>query len=179
MADSTGAIWFGLPELNDKLKGLTDDMRFKAGRFALRKAANVLREQAIANALRFDDPATPTQIAKNVQVRWSAKHFKNTGDLSFRVGVLGGARKYGDTKQNRRKQRVGSVYKTGGDKTNPGGDTWYWRFKEFGVPSRGIPAVPFLRSAGETGADAAISAFMVNYQKALARALAAKTKKAK
>lgn len=166
----------GAEELNARLKGLSYDVRMKGGRFALRKAANVIREQAIANALRFDDPTTQEQIAKNVVVRWSSRRFKKTGDLSFRVGVLGGARQYGDTKENRRKERVGATYKTAGDKSNPGGDTWYWRFKEFGVPSRGIPARPFLRSAGETAAEKAVTAFVEAYDRALDKALAANTK---
>lgn len=179
MANPISSVWVGLPELEEKLEALTNDLKFKGGRFALRKAANVIRQQAVVNALAFNDPQTPTEIYKNVTVRWASKTFKRTGDLAFRVGVLGGARKYGDTKQNRRAGIVGKTYKTAGDKTNPGGDTWYWRFKEFGVPSRGIPASPFLRSAGESSALQAINVFMVNYQKALERALAAQKKKAK
>jgi hypothetical protein len=82
----------------------------------------MMQKKAQEAALRIDDPTTAEVIAKNVSVRWSSKRFNSTGDLAFRVGVLGGARQYGNTKENVRKGRVGASYKTGGDKGNPGGD---------------------------------------------------------
>ncbi len=141
----------------------------KGGRFALRKAAQVIQRQAIENARRVDDPATAESIEKNIAVRWSGRRFKRTGDLMFRVGVLGGARQYANTKQNRRVGRVGNTYATSGDKSNPGGDTWYWRFLEFGTAR--TRAQPFLRPAAQEAAGKAVDEFVTQYNKAIERAL--------
>lgn len=166
----------GLPELLGKLEALEYDMKRKSGRFALRKAAQVLREQARANAARLDDPATPEDIAANIVERWSGRTFKKTGNLAFRVGVLGGAKPYSNTKENVRKGRVGQTYTTGGDKSNPGGDTWYWRLLEFGTEN--MPAKPIFRPVpGQVGQEA-VSEFVSQYSKKIDRVLKQAKKKA-
>lgn len=175
MADGIDFKIDGLEQLLGKLDSISDDLKRKGGRAALRKAANVIRAAAQAGASRIDDPATAESISKNIDVRWNARRFKRTGDLGFRVGVLGGARQYGDTKVNRRKQRVGDSYKTAGDKSNPGGDTWYWRFVEFGTAR--TPAKPFLRPALEQNVDKATGAFITEYEKAIDRAIKRAAKK--
>ncbi|WP_374987639.1 HK97-gp10 family putative phage morphogenesis protein, partial [Klebsiella pneumoniae] len=78
-------------------------------------------------------------------VSFSSKAFRRTGDPTFRVGVMGGARQYANTKANVRKGRAGKSYNTAGDKGNPGGDTWYWRFLEFGTEH--AAARPIIRPA--------------------------------
>lgn len=205
MADGVQFSLTGINQLVSKLGVLTDDIKYKGGRAALRRAAQVIQAQAVANASRIDDPETAEQIAANITVRWSSRRFKRTGDLMFRIGVLGGARQYGDTKENRRKRRVGGTYKTLGDKSNPGGDTWYWRFIEFGTspqPARvnqyrkrtkygkggqrmkdkrghpGVPARPFMRPAAQQAAGDAVNEFMQQYDKALDRALRRAAKQA-
>lgn len=63
----------------------------------------------------------------------------------MRVGIRGGARdmgKYGEFK--------------GAGKDNPGGDTFYWRFREFGTSNE--PARPFMRPAMNENGDAAFQA---------------------
>lgn len=106
-----------------------------AMRRAMRKGARVIRDRARMYAKLVDDPKSPEQIWKNIVVRGGKIRDKNA--LRVRVGILGGAKKdmskYGEFK--------------GAGKANPGGDTWYWRFVEMGVPSRGIPARPFMRAA--------------------------------
>jgi len=139
----------GLDELRANIQGVTDDMERKGGRFALRKAANVIRDQARANALKVDDPKTPESIAANIETRWNGKVFKRTGDIGFRIGVL-----------NKGK----------------GGDTFYWRFLEFGTEQ--AKAQPFLRPAATSKEGEAIGEFVAQYGKALSRHLA-KAKKAK
>ncbi|WP_110641012.1 HK97-gp10 family putative phage morphogenesis protein [Salinicola sp. CPA57] len=176
MADSITFRIEGVEALNAKLKGVSDDVRLKGGRFALRKAANLVRDQAKANAARVDDPTTNESIAKNIAVRWDGKHFKRTGDLKFRVGVLGGAMAYGDTRLNRRKSRVGKEYGTDGSSGNPGGDTWYWRFLEFGTSRQ--RAQPFMRTALASSIDAATAEFVNQYGKAVDRAIKRAAKKA-
>ena len=92
MANETSLI--GLDELLGKLESVTSDVKLKGGRFALRKAANLIAIKAKENAKRLDDPTSSEEIAENIAVRWSGKRFKTTGDLAFRVGVMGGARQY-------------------------------------------------------------------------------------
>lgn len=159
----------GMDKLHDKLNALSVDIKYKGGRFALRKAANIVRDAAVKNALSVNDPKTPTEIAKNMAVRWSGRAFKSTGNLHFRVGILGGAKKYANTKENVRKRRSGTLYKTGGDKTNPGGDTWYWRMLEFGTEK--MSAQPFLRKSLEQSTDPAINEFITQYNKSIDRVL--------
>jgi len=143
----------GLDELLSKLKTVDHDMSHKGGRFALRKAAQVIRDQVKANASRIDDPQTAADIAKNVVERWSGRTFKRTGNLMFRVGIMGGA---------------------GGNKpseafaNNPGLDTRHWRYLEFGTQS--TPANPFFRRAMDKGQEAT-STFIKEYDKALDRAI--------
>jgi HK97 gp10 family phage protein len=156
MADGIEFNVDGLPELVGRLKGIQSDLQLKGGRFALRKAANLVRDKAKANAKRLNDPATAENIADNIAVRWSGKTFKRTGNLMFRVGVRGGARESGDLD-------------TGGDSTNPGGDTFYWRFLEFGA--EGVPAQPFMRPALSESAGEVAGEFVKQYGKALDRAI--------
>lgn len=157
----------GVDELHKRLQTISVQTRGKAGRTALRKAAAEIAEQARQNVSKLDDPKTAEDIAKNVALQFASRHFRRTGDLMFRVGILGGARSYANTTQNRRKQRVGQTYKTDGDKSNPGGDTFYWRFLELG--RRGVPATPFLVPAARQAGGAAIAAFVREYNKALDR----------
>lgn len=158
----------GADELVKRLKGISDELLRKSGRAALRRAANLIRDKARDNAGRLDDNLTPESIEKNISVRWSARTFKATGDMKFRIGVLGGAQAYANTKENVRKGRAGKMYATQGSKTNPGGDTFYWRFLELGTKS--IGPRPFLRDAATSTADAAINTFADALNKALDRA---------
>lgn len=175
MAEPNFSI-LGIDALSEKLKTVSDDMRFKGGRFALRKSANLVRDAAKANAMKINDPKTAEDISANIATRWSSKFFKRTGDLKFRVGVLGGARALANTRENRRKRRAGKVVPTPGDKRNPGGDTFHWRFAEFGT-SRSR-AQPFFRRSLSDNVSAATNEFVVQYDKALVRALRrAETKK--
>ncbi|MBJ9954370.1 hypothetical protein I5735_15155, partial [Acinetobacter baumannii] len=63
--------------------------------------------------------------------------------VMMKVGIRGGAKSYVKSKDNVRKGLAGKKYKTDGDKQNPGGDTFYWRFLEFGTQN--MIARPFMR----------------------------------
>ena len=141
--------WEGLEPLLAKLKSVSDDAKYKGGRFALRKAANVIAAKVKENAQRVDDPATPDSIPVNATVRWSSRIFRSTGDLGFRVGIQGGARK--------------------GNKAGPGGATYYWRFLEFGTQH--MQAKPFFRTALSDNTDKAKDTFVTEYIKAIDRAI--------
>lgn len=161
MADGMQFSLIGVEELLGKLDEVSQDVKKKGGRFALRKAAQVIRDAAKEGARRVDDPDTPANIAENIVERWSARRFKQTGDLMFRVGVLGGAG--GNL----------SAEKLSG---NPGGDTRHWRYVEFGTED--TAADPFMRPAMDNNVEAAMDAFLTNYEKALDRAIRRAKKKA-
>lgn len=150
----------GLPELLGKLDAVTDDMKFKGGRFALRKAAQVIRDQAKQNASKIDDPRSAADIEANIVERWNGRLFKRTGRLGFRIGVQGGS---------------------GGNKPAsafsglPGGDTRHWRQQEFGNSNHA--AQPFMRPAMDKGQEA-VNVFIKEYGRALDRALRRARKRA-
>lgn len=167
----------GMESLLAKFDAIKQETKYKGGRAALRKAANFVADKAKQKAQTFDDPATAESIAKNIAVRWNTRRFKISGDLAFRIGILGGARQFANTKQNVRKQRVGQTYITGGDKSNPGGDTWYWRFLELGTEK--MAARPFLRPALKDNQGQVISIFAKEFEKAIDRAVKREKKKGK
>lgn len=162
----------GLDELNKKLEGLSYDVQKKGGRFALRKAAQVLRDAARSGAASLNDPETPAVIAKNIMERWSSQYNKRTGDLMFRVGVMGGAfgKAAGDTqglygdKFTKATRKRGAM---GGDL--PGGDTRHWAYLEFGTEK--MPARPFIQPAVEGNLQQATNVFMKQFDAAIGRAI--------
>jgi HK97 gp10 family phage protein len=118
----------------------------------MRKAANVVKNAAVAKAQAFDRPETPLSIAKNIAVQFGSKQFKQTGDILMRVGVRGGAKSYANTNFNRQRKRVGQQYATEGT-------TFYWRFREFGTShQRAQPfMLPSLEENVGTATDVAVS----------------------
>lgn len=171
MADSIKFSLLGVNEIVGRFKEVKDDVKFKGGRFALRKSANVIKKAAIAGALKIDDPYTAEKIAKNIAIRWGSRRFKTTGDLSFRVGVLGGARNPGAGKRRRGQHTLEELGELPGEgKGNPGGSTWYWRLVEFGTSK--TRAKPFMRPALQNNIGAATNEFLSQYRKALDRAIA-------
>jgi len=156
MADGASFSLTGLDELLGKLDAMDYDTKRKGGRFALRKAAQVIRDRARANAAQVDDPLTPESIEQNIVERWNGRHFRRTGELGFRVGVLGGARQY-----------QGEIQAKGKD--NPGGDTYYWRFLEFGTSK--MQAQPIMRPAMDESQSEAMQAFTTHYNRSIDRAI--------
>lgn len=148
-ADGTWELT-GVNELLANLANLNEIAKGKAGRSAMRAAAKVIQQHAIANAMAIDDPETPNKIPINIAVQFNNKLFKATGDLSFRVGVAGGAKF--------RKLNPGN-------KKGPGGDTWYWRLVEFGT--KDIAARPFIRPALGENTQEATDAFLRRFQMAI------------
>lgn len=143
----------GAEALNAKLEGVSQDIRFKGGRFALRKAANLVRDDAKRRALNFDDGETGRKVAENIKVRWSSRYFKKTGNLKFRIGVTGGGR----------------AEARGNPDTGEGGATPHWHLLEFGTSK--MAAQPFMRPALAENVQAASNEFVKQYGKAIDRAL--------
>ncbi|WP_092281497.1 HK97-gp10 family putative phage morphogenesis protein [Pseudomonas prosekii] len=167
MADNVSFKMDGLNSLLGKLKAVNYDVKQKGGRSALRKAAAVIRDKVKEGAVRVNDAATSEEIEKNVTIRWSSKRFKTTGDLGFRVGIMGGAKEYNN--MHTRKGGRRGTYAVGGSSENPGGDTFYWRFVEFGT-SR-VAARPFMRPALAESIEQATAVFVTEYEKAVMRAI--------
>ena len=151
MTDSLEFSLTGLDSLLGKLESVTDDVKRKGGRYALRKAAQIVAEKAKEGARRVDDSATGRSIADNVAIRWNGRLFKRTGDLGFRVGILHGA-----------------VLRNGGD-LSANSPTPHWRLLEFGTEK--MRAQPFMRSALADNISAVTDEFVRQYGLALDRAL--------
>ena len=141
----------GIDALQSKLKVVNDDVRFKGGRFALRKAGNVLKEAAVGEMMRVDRESSREALWRNVALRFATRRFRATGDIAFRLGILGGA-----------------VSKSSNQK-NPGGDTFYWRFLEFGTEK--MPAQRLLTKSITRTQSAVTQTFVREYGRALDRAI--------
>lgn len=157
MADGVDFSITGLESLLGKLDAISDDLRRKGGRTALRRAGNVIVEKAKENAIRIDDPVTGRSIAANVTQRWNGRLFRRTGDLGFRIGVQHGAvlKKHPDLSEN--------------------APTPHWRLIEFGTEK--MRAQPFMRPAAESNVNEVINTFATEYEKALDRAIKRAQKK--
>lgn len=112
----------GLEGVLKKMKDLPIKLQKKGLRSAGTKAMRPVRDAARQGAMRFDDPATASNIAKNIVTRYDSKASKRVGGSVTKVGVMGGAR-----------PRKGTQ------------DTGHWRHKEMGTSL--MPAEPFMRPA--------------------------------
>lgn len=154
MATAFSVKMTGVEALSKKLQGLKYDMQRKGGRFALRKATQVIRKAAQQNAQRVDDSETGRSIAKNIVEKWNGRLNKRTGDLGFRIGV-----------------NQGAVLPKKGEKPDEaaGGPTPHWRLLEFGTEK--MAARPFMVPAMTQNAQQATDVFVNEYSKAIDRAL--------
>ncbi len=157
MADGVDFSIVGVDSLLSKLESISDDLRRRGGRAALRRAGNVIVDKARANASRIDDPHTGRSIAMNIAQRWNGRVFKTTGDLGFRIGVLHGAvlKKHPDLSEN--------------------APTPHWRLIEFGTEN--MRAQPFMRPAAESSVSEVINVFASEYEKSIDRAIKRAQKK--
>ncbi len=142
----------GLAEIIREMEKLGGKEMLRMTNNALRAGAREIRDQAVINAKAIDDPNTPTSIPDNIVVRAMSKRKRNAlkADAGVRVGVLGGA-KQGDK-----------------DAKNPnkGGETFHWRFIEFGTrkaSGKPVPANPFMRKAVTQAQARAIAKFFERY----------------
>ncbi|TEW87173.1 HK97-gp10 family putative phage morphogenesis protein [Psychrobacter sp. 230] len=159
----------GLDGVQAKLRQLGNQRKAKnAAVRSSRKAMNIVKKAAVVNAKAFDDKDSPEKIWKNIVTK--AGKTKGVDNVVMKVGVKGGAKNYGTNADNRRANRIGRTYQTQGDKKNPGGDTWYWRFKEFGSATNS--ADPFLRSALNNNMDAVQVEFSRAYKEELDKEIA-------
>lgn len=160
-------------ELVQKLNFISDEARYKGGRMALRKAAQVVATDAVRMSKAVDDPNTPNDISKNIAIRWNGPLFKasNGSQMGFRVGILGGARApSARPKKKRGKHTLSELGELSGKgSNNPGGDTFYWRFVNFET-ERSI-GKHFFEPALGNNVGRATSEFVTQFDKAIDRAL--------
>jgi HK97 gp10 family phage protein len=143
----------GVDTLVDRLSTLPDKVQRREARRAARRGAIVFRDAIRRNVERLDDPRTPEKIWKNVAVQESRRQSKAAGGIVMRAGVMGGARKAAQK----------------GGKGLPGGDTFYWRFLEFGTKK--LRARPFMRPAFAQQTQAATDATALELSAGLDRLL--------
>lgn len=157
MADGVDFTLTGMDSLLGKLDEISDDLRRKGGRAALRRAGNVIVDKAKANARQLDDTSTGRSIADNVALRWNGRLFKQTGNLGFRIGVAHGAvlQKHPDKSAN--------------------APTPHWRLLEFGTEK--MKAQPFMRPAAESSIDQVVTTFGTEYELEIDRAIKRARKK--
>lgn len=159
----------GLDEVLDKIRLLGKPSKVKnAATRSARKAMNIVKKAAIENAKGLDDKDSTNRIWKNIITKPSKS--KGYDSLMMKVGVKGGSRRYPDTRPNRRKGVAGQMYETGGSKLNAGGDTWYWRFLEYGSATNS--ATPFLRPALNNNKDAVEAEFKRSFNEELDKEIA-------
>ena len=143
----------GLGDVTAKMRELSNPKKQKnAATRSARKAMAVVRKAAVANAKAIDDPQTAERIWKNIITK--AGKSKNKGDVMMRVGVRGGA-----VKPNGENQGA----------NNPGGETYHFRFVEFGTSK--MRAQPFLRPAFNNNIEAAQSMFVEDFKAQLDKEL--------
>jgi len=151
MADGIDFSIIGVESLLGKLFEVSDDVRRRGGRAALRKAGNIIVQRAQQNAARLDDPETGRSIRDNIALRFNGREFRQNGNIAFRIGVLGGAvlADHPDLSQN--------------------APTPHWRLLEFGTSK--MSARPIMRPAMDQSMNDVLHTFTSEYEKSLDRAI--------
>ena len=159
----------GLDEVQEKLRQLGNARKAKnAATRSSRKAMNIVKKAAVQNAKALDDKDSPERIWKNIITK--AGKTKGVDNVVMKVGVKGGARKYGANADNRRAGRVGRRYKKLGENKNTCGVTWYFRLVEYGSATNN--ANPFMRPALNNNTDAVQAEFARAYKEELDKEIA-------
>lgn len=128
----------GFEDIKNRLSKLTANVRDKAGRTALRKAAGIVAKAARDGAIAIDDPETGRRIRDNIRLQFATRFFRETGNIMYRVGVA--------TKRGR--------IPDGNPDEGPLGNTPHWHLVELGTEhSR---AFPFMRPALANNINAVI-----------------------
>lgn len=159
----------GIDQFSKTILELKDAKKVRArANTAGRRAMQLVQFAAKSGASQIDDPITSESIQENIVVRGTRARDLNT--VVIKVGILGGAKNYINSKDNVRKGRSGRLYLTAGSSKNPGGDTWYWRLIEFGTSL--IRAFPFMRLALSKNVQRVTDEFCKTFKKSIETAIA-------
>lgn len=135
----------GLKELQVRVQKISDTMGEKTASkpvsAALRKPAVHLQKAVQAHLRARGHVMTGTLVNNIVVVKVKPRRPQT---ITYLVAVRSKAKKYKDTKANRRQERVGGKYKDYGP-------LFYARFSEFGTSHE--PATPWMRPAFEETKD--------------------------
>lgn len=156
-------VLHGLKGLLDTLRGLPDDVRGKPLRTGMRKAGNIIRDEARNRVAKRSGFLAGEIVVRRANAKNRRRAGVGTDGEYFTVGVrVGRKAKYSNTKRNQRMRRVGKVYETTG---------WahYWRHLEFGTKK--MAAKPFLTPSAEARGPEAAQAIINGTWIAITRAL--------
>lgn len=153
----------GVPELQRRIGALKQKIATREVKRATRAGAQKIADAARENAYMFDNPATAENVAANVAVQFGSIYTRQTGDVMYRVGVLGGAKNPGAERFEYAARRLS------GSGELPGGETWYFRLLEFGAST--VEAKPFLRDAADRASGAAAEEVATVLEQGLDRAV--------
>lgn len=141
-----------LTGLLDRMAELKKSSQRTIARRGAAKGARYLRDEIKKSARRVDDRGTSNNIAKNVFAQNAPRLGRSNNGGAYRVGIRGG----GKTRES--------------NQSNPGGDTFYWRFLEFGTKK--MAARSFFRPAVESSKETAMSLAMEAAKEELSKQLA-------
>lgn len=144
----------GVEPVIQKLQSLTPDLKRKALRNAVGRGASIIRKSATSRA-----PEDTGAMSKNIRVQFASRTTRRTGDMTFRVGVRGGAQKPGS------KTRFARTKKAKRSAIAEGSSTWYWRLVEFGTQK--MRARPFMRLAMASSAESVFRSIGSDLDKAI------------
>lgn len=142
----------GLDGVLRKLRELPPKLQRKGLVSAMRKGANIVRDDARTRAKAFDDPSTPGPIWKEIVTKVNSRRGRQEGGVVMQVGVRGGARSETSNRSSNASNDSGS-------------SRWYWRLLEFGTSK--MAAQPFMRPALESKAEAATDAIVTELSRQL------------
>ena len=150
----------GVDELIRVLKAMPEKIRKKAVADQLKKAANLIRDDAKQRApvLQGQIPKNRTRglVKRKISTRPS-KYARKDGDVGYFVGV-----RPAPGAKFKTKKALGFKYKIQKRASQRGAnsplDPFYWRFLEFGTAK--MPARPFLQSAAKAKGSDAIRMFI-------------------
>lgn len=151
----------GLAGVLEALEALPREIASRNGgpvRTALGRGARLIKDEAVRRA-----PVATGKLQKNIIAARDRNPQRAGPGIGERyiVGVRGGARqKLANTRRNRRAGTVGQDAVTQGN-------TFYWRFLEFGTAK--MPAKPFLRPAFEAMKQAALDEVVSSLGKGIDR----------
>lgn len=149
----------GLDQLMKNIKALPKEVVGKNGgpvRRALAKAANIIKDAAIARA-----PVRSGNLQEHIAILRDRRPAAAGASERYMVGIRGGSRTtYANSAKNRRKGLAGKTY----EKQGP---AFYGRFLELGTSK--MRPQPFLRPAFNENAQEAIVTFLVELDKDVQR----------
>lgn len=138
--DFIGMEFTDLVAFLKRMDELKKSSRRTIARRGAAKGARYLRDEIRKSARKVDDKSTKNSIAKNVAAQSATRLGRRNQGAAYRVGIRGG----GKTRES--------------NESNPGRDTYYWWFLEFGT--RKMVAKSFFRPALEASKETALKMSM-------------------